>query len=189
MGRAKGLLEIAGQPILIWLLDRFRWPGPTLLVTAPGREHPPGWERFDREAADHVAGEGPLRGIHTALEASATDTMIVTTVDMPGIGREPAEWLLAELAARPTAQAVMCLRRNGSLEPFPIAIRCDARTAIAERLAGNERSVEALAGAGLALALPCPPWPELVWANLNRPQDLEAWMSDSLPGGSTDDIL
>ena len=35
MGMAKDALEIDGRPILRHLLDRARWPGPTLLVTAP----------------------------------------------------------------------------------------------------------------------------------------------------------
>ena len=69
MGQPKGLLTLKGQPILDYLLDALAWPGPTLLVTAPGREHPPGWERFDNEAADPESGGGPLRGVLTALES------------------------------------------------------------------------------------------------------------------------
>src|SRR5438552_17571218 len=70
MGKPKALLEINGRPILAYLLEQFAWPGPTLLVTAPGREKPPGHELFSREVVDPVAGEGPLRGILTALEGS-----------------------------------------------------------------------------------------------------------------------
>jgi molybdopterin-guanine dinucleotide biosynthesis protein A len=59
MGGPKGVLALDGRPILERLLDRLDWPGPTLLVTAPGREHPPGWRRFTNEVTDPVAGEGP----------------------------------------------------------------------------------------------------------------------------------
>src|SRR4051794_29668278 len=83
MGRAKGELRIAGEPILEYLLDRFDWPGPTMLVTAPGREHPTGWARFTREVTDPVSDQGPLRGILTALENATTEVVIVTPVDMP----------------------------------------------------------------------------------------------------------
>ena len=34
MGKPKGHLEIAGKPILAYLLDQIGWPGPTMLVTA-----------------------------------------------------------------------------------------------------------------------------------------------------------
>src|SRR3954467_6767125 len=77
MGKPKGGLLIDDRPILEYLLDRFRWPGPTLLVTAPGREHPPGCQRFDLEAVDPVSDAGPLRGILTALENATTDQVVV----------------------------------------------------------------------------------------------------------------
>ena len=39
MGYPKGELRLGGRPILPVLLERFAWEGPTLLVTAPGRQH------------------------------------------------------------------------------------------------------------------------------------------------------
>ena len=57
-----------------YLLEQLGWLAPTLLVTAPGREKPPGREHFAREVVDAVAGEGPLRGVLTALEATETQT-------------------------------------------------------------------------------------------------------------------
>src|SRR3954469_12653277 len=88
MGRPKGLLRVHGRPVLEYLLERFDWPGPTLLVTAPGRERPPACELFSCEVQDPVAGLGPLRGILTALESARTPLVVVTSVDMPGVGRE-----------------------------------------------------------------------------------------------------
>ena len=46
MGLPKAELAIQDKPLLTFLLDRLKWPGPTLLVTAPGREHPPGFEQI-----------------------------------------------------------------------------------------------------------------------------------------------
>src|SRR5690349_20303809 len=94
MGKPKGALVIHGQPILEYLLDRFDWPGPTMLVTAPGREHPPGHEKFSREVVDPVFGAGPVRGILTALEHATTSIVVITTVDMPSIERTHLEWLI-----------------------------------------------------------------------------------------------
>ena len=76
MGRPKGELLVRGRPILVHLVEQLAWRGPTLLVTAPGRERPAGGERFDREVVDAVAGEGPLRGLLTALEAATTEIVL-----------------------------------------------------------------------------------------------------------------
>src|SRR5688572_29494375 len=85
MGRAKSLLTVHGRPVLEYLHRQFAWPGPTLLVTTPGRERPPGHELFSREVTDPVADLGPLRGLLTALEQCTTPLLIVSTVDMPCI--------------------------------------------------------------------------------------------------------
>src|SRR5690349_21350151 len=94
MGMPKGGLHIGAEPILAYLLRQIAWEGPTLLVTAPGRERPRGWELFDREVVDPVAGQGPLRGVLTALEQASSDVVAVATVDMPGVGGEQILWLL-----------------------------------------------------------------------------------------------
>lgn len=169
MGRAKALIEVRGQPILAYLLDRFRWPGPTLLVTAPGREHPPGAERFQREVLDEIAGQGPLRGVLTALDASRTEVLFVTTVDMPNVGQDQARWMVEQLGA---GRGVMC-RHGEQIEPFPLVLRRSTRDQIREMMVGGERSVRAL-GDSVCTVL-APPWPEGTWTNLNRPQDVSAW--------------
>jgi len=42
MGMPKGLMRLNDVPILASLHNRLAWPGPTILVTTPGREKPPG---------------------------------------------------------------------------------------------------------------------------------------------------
>src|SRR5690348_14005110 len=85
MGGPKSALVVRGKPILGYLLDQLRWPGPTMLVTAPGCEQPLGANRFDREVRDPVAGLGPLRGVLTALQNASTDIVVVSTVDAPNV--------------------------------------------------------------------------------------------------------
>lgn len=97
MGRGKGELMIRGRGVLEFILDGIGWAGPTLLVTGPGRERPRGWERFDREVVDEAEGEGPLRGVLTGLQASATDTTVFLTVDMPGVGWEQVNFLVRRI--------------------------------------------------------------------------------------------
>jgi molybdopterin-guanine dinucleotide biosynthesis protein A len=178
MGKPKGELWIHGTPILSYLLDRFQWPGPTLLVTAPGREHPPGWESFSREVVDPVAGQGPLRGVLTALEASQTSAVLVATVDMPEVGPEQLKWLVAAWDGWNYPWGIMAHRRGdpNRIEPFPCIVHAAAADLIRERLRMGEPSVRSLARLPSFGLLECPvQWPDRVWTNLNRPEDFAAW--------------
>ena len=172
MGRPKAELQLDGRPILHTLLDSLRWPGPTLLVTAPGRQRPPGWERFSREASDPEAGAGPLRGLLTALEHAPTDLLLLTAVDMPGVGAEHLNWLAEELRRRPSANGLL-LDRGSHVEPFPSAFRAAALGVVRTLFQSGERSMHALlTDASIETAAAPVSWPEGVWKNLNRPEDL-----------------
>lgn len=175
MGRPKGSLVIHGQPILGHLFHRLAWPGPTLLVTAPGREHPPGWELFDAECVDPVAGEGPLRGILTALEYADTDMIAVATVDMPGIGAAQLKQLAKHLGTTPVLGAMY--ERGGVVEPFPAVYRRSAEDSISYILAAGQRSVHELVDELPVALFPAQAkWDPSVWANLNEPADFEAFL-------------
>lgn len=175
MGGPKSRLVLGGRPILERLAERFAWRGPTLLVTSPGNERPPGWERFAAEVTDERAGEGPLRGVLTALACATTEVVAVVTVDMPGVGAAEVEWLVGRL----DGVAVMCSRAvDGAerVEPFPLVIRAAAREVIERRLAAGNRSVYSLRDEAGVRVVPAPrEWAQRVWANLNRPEDLEAF--------------
>jgi molybdopterin-guanine dinucleotide biosynthesis protein A len=176
MGFPKQQLEIDGRPVLEYLHARFGWKGPTMLVTAPGRKRPPGAELFDREVVDAVGGEGPLRGMLTALEHSLTDWVIFATVDMPGIGPEQLEWIVSRV--RGTG---LLLERwidgKREIDPFPCAIHRSAVDTISRRLVEGRRSVYSLAEhRGFAVDT-APSWEARVWANLNSPEDFVSWAS------------
>ena len=172
MGRAKAELVIDGRPIIHYLLDRFAWDGPTLLVTAPGREHPPGWERVTREVVDPVAGQGPLRGVLTALENSTTHRVVVTTIDMPGFAARHLRWLVD----RSPALATM-LRRGDRVEPFPSGFETGAASIIRHQIRAGELSVQALSRQAAVEVVPAPSdWDDDAWTNLNRPEELDAFL-------------
>jgi molybdopterin-guanine dinucleotide biosynthesis protein A len=184
MGTPKGVLTLDGRPILDRLLDRLNWPGPTLLITAPGREHPPGWQRFTNEVTDPIAGEGPLRGILTALEHSSTNEIVVLPVDMPNVTPPPLAWLAARLRDNPTAAAVMTERPGRApsrIEPLPAAFRTNiAQTLIRAQLANRQLALHQLAKSPEIIVVPASPaWPTDFWVNLNTPSDLATYNSDS----------
>ena len=177
MGMPKSELRVGDEPILAYLLRRIAWDGPTMLVTAPGREHPPGFDQFDREVVDPVAGQGPLRGVLTALENAGTLIVAVTTVDMPNVRSADLRWFVARLNDAPNAMGLM-LRRGAEIEPFPGAFWTAAASAIWAQLDANRLSVRALADQPGFGTLPAPlDWDEReVWTNLNRPEDLAAFL-------------
>lgn len=175
MGKPKGWLTLGGRPILDHLLDRLAWPGQSLLVTAPGREHPPGWERFTREIPDPIPDGGPLRGVLTALEKSWTPLLLVLTVDMPGMGLEQCACIVAALRESPSTLGLM-LRRpidgQSQPEPFPLAIRRSAQPIVTWRLQRQGRSVHGLLREKGFTSIDAPSWGERVWTNLNSPADV-----------------
>jgi molybdopterin-guanine dinucleotide biosynthesis protein A len=168
MGVPKGELAIKGKPILEYLLDRFDWPGPTMLVTAPGREHPSAWKKFSREVVDPVAGEGPLRGLLTALENAPTEVVVIATVDMPFVERSHLEWMVDQLR---DSMGVMS-SHGDRVEPFPSAFSTNAVDAIREHLARNGGVYQLSKLDGFDLVAAPNEWRTEVWTNLNIPNDL-----------------
>ena len=176
MGRAKSLLHVNDRPILEFLFDRFAWPGPTLLITAPGRERPPGAGRFTRECADPVALEGPSRGVLTALENATTPLVVVTAVDMPIVDAISLQHLVNEWRSRPAALALMPARvvdGRRQVEPFPSIFHVDAADTIRARIARDERSVVRLIDDKRFVSVDVN-WEPSAWLNLNYPTDLPA---------------
>jgi molybdopterin-guanine dinucleotide biosynthesis protein A len=180
MGLPKSNLLISGQPILEYLLDQFSWPGKTLLITAPGLEHPPGWKRFDHEAVDPVSDQGPLRGILTALQNANTPLVITATLDMPCIRLEHLIWTVSRLTARPESLGLMFTRKlaaRDQIEPFPFACRIEAADSVASHITSNRRAVHGLLDKPGFISEPAPEdWPPSIWTNLNHPQELHQFL-------------
>jgi molybdopterin-guanine dinucleotide biosynthesis protein A len=178
MKMPKSRLTLHGRPILQYLLERTGWRGfgPTLLVTSPGLDRPPAHELFGAEVVDTVAGEGPLRGLLTALSYATTPRVVAVTVDMPGMEFEHLRWLL-------DAGATMCSRRVADrdlIEPFPCVIDQDLKPAILQRLHAGERAVLSLVCEPQVRIIPAPAeWSSRVWTNLNHPEELQAFEAET----------
>ncbi len=172
MGFPKTQIHIDGKPILAHLMRQLAWQGPSLLVTAPGRTCPDGAEIFEREVVDPVAGEGPLRGLLTALDHARTERVIVVTVDMPAINSEQLDLLVAYAESQDGRDAVM-IRREDRIEPFPSIFRRTMRESIRDMLRSGIRAMRELAQLDSVSVISAPNhWPQSVWTNLNSPADL-----------------
>ena len=188
MGVAKAWLRLRDQPILEHLRTRLEWRGPTLLVTAPGREHPPACDLFTREVIDAVADEGPLRGLLTAVQNSTTDIIVAATCDMPLVRREQLLWLADRLESGPSALGMMFERdveNRRQVEPFPCAVRKAAGDVIERAIQSDQLSVHSLAKLPRFPTCNVPAeWAEESWLNLNRPEELERFVASQAPSSS-----
>jgi molybdopterin-guanine dinucleotide biosynthesis protein A len=169
MGGPKVLLRVGDQSILAWLMSRVNWRGPKLLVTAPAVREAPGSDLFDAHAVDPADGEGPLRGLLTAMEHATTELTVAIPVDMPNLDRDKLLWLIQQL--RPELDGIMCRNSTGEIEPFPCVLRRSALAVIAERLKTGRRSLHGLCEERRFEAIEAG-WSSETWVNLNEPNDL-----------------
>jgi molybdopterin-guanine dinucleotide biosynthesis protein A len=182
MGRPKARLDIDGKPILRWMLERFAWPGPTVLVVSPGHENPPGHELFISQVCDPAARQGPLRGVLTALENFSTSLLAIVTVDMPGIEQTHLSSMIQAIDGRDDLSVLMPSRLLGGkvqAEPFPSVWRAQSIETVRSQLAKGDMSVKALGKIkGAALILAPRDWSASVWTNLNTPEELERFIAE-----------
>ncbi len=104
MGVDKGLLEIAGVPMIVRAarLVESVTGGPSVVVGTPEKYQGLGL----RAIADDWPGCGPLGGIATALRASEADWNLIVACDLPYLTRAWLEYLL-QRARDSDAEAVV----------------------------------------------------------------------------------
>ena len=138
--------------------------------------------------SDPVAGEGPLRGILTALENASTDIVIVLPVDMPNITPAPLAWLAARLREHPTAAAVMVKQHGHAadrIEPLPAAFRKTTAQALSAQLGDRRLALHQLTESSEVVVVSVSSdWPGDFWVNLNTPSDLATYQRLASGGGS-----
>ena len=176
MGARKDRLHIEGRPILLHLLERIAFDGPTLLVIARDQPPPLGRERFDFIVHDQLPNAGPLAGIAAALGATQTQRLLVCSVDMPNVGPPQCDELLAALDARPECMGILYRREMAGvekIEPFPGIFRSTALPVIEKRLSKSRRSLHALLDEPGFMTIDTPvTWREEIWSNLNTLDEL-----------------
>lgn len=93
MGRDKGLVPLAGRPMIEHILTRVDGLGGELLITT---NDPDDYEYLGIPlASDEVPGAGALPGLYTALSASKGNTVLLIACDMPFVNRLLLEYLLS----------------------------------------------------------------------------------------------
>jgi molybdopterin-guanine dinucleotide biosynthesis protein A len=129
MGRDKALLDWHGRTLLDHMTE--------LISNVTDEVHVIGRARFP----DRLPGLGPLSGIATALETSATDANLVVAVDLPKLTRAFLKYLTSE-AERANAPLAAC--KIGSEFPLCLVVQRRLLPEIQHRLASQDLSVHAL---------------------------------------------
>jgi molybdopterin-guanine dinucleotide biosynthesis protein A len=190
MGREKGLLEFAGEPLLV-RMARLIDPLVTevTVIGPPGRYAGMGL----RVIADQDLGERkgieavrtPLIGIATALNATTMPWNLIVACDLPYLTAQWLDWLL-DLTADSSAQIIIP-RTSRGLEPLAAAYRRECAAPIVVAL---ERGVRKVTDAIAEFRMTClseSDWRKLdpegrILRNMNAPSDYEEakkWLETS----------
>ncbi|HYR88375.1 MAG TPA: molybdenum cofactor guanylyltransferase [Terriglobia bacterium] len=130
MGRDKALLDWHGQTLLDHMVNLLS--AATDHVRVVGRGSLPDLPPSDR---------GPLSGVITALDASATDANLVVAVDLPLLTGDFLKYLRSQLE-RTSRRIVAC--KIGSNFPLCLGIRRGLLPELQRRLADGDFSVHRL---------------------------------------------
>ncbi len=136
MGTDKGMLLINGQTMLERICKQLRGTFGQILVSAADAEKY-GFTGFEI-VRDKIPGQGPLRGIASALEASANEINFVVACDIPHI---EMGWVKKMLTEAKGADIVVPTTGNKKLEPLFAVYRKSALDAIKQTLRKGKRKI------------------------------------------------
>lgn len=91
-GRDKGLLELSGQPLVTWVMQRLRPQVATIVLNA--NRNGADYATWAEVVADLIPGQpGPLAGIHAACAVLSTEWVLATPCDTPFLPADLVEQL------------------------------------------------------------------------------------------------
>ncbi len=172
MGRDKGLVSLAGRPLIRHVIERVADLGDEVLITT---NQPAAYDFLGLPmASDPVPGAGSLPGLHTALQAARAEIVVVLACDMPFVSRPLLEHMLTL-----TSQAdIVIPLRDAGYEPLHAVYLKKCLPAIESALAAGDKRmisffpqmrVRAVGTDELARIDPT----GLSFFNVNTPEDLE----------------
>jgi len=135
-GQDKGLLPVAGKPLVAWVAERLREQVGTVFVCA--NRNADRYAQYGRVVADAATGfHGPLAGIAAALAACTTRWLLTVPVDSPCPPQDLAACLHRAAATAGAAAAVA--RAQAQREPlfaiYDVAACGSVRDALARDIA------------------------------------------------------
>jgi molybdopterin-guanine dinucleotide biosynthesis protein A len=140
-GVDKGLVELAGKPMIAHVLERFAPQVAAVLINA--NQNAERYAAFGHPVvADEVDGfAGPLAGLHAGLSVARTRFVATVPCDSPFL---PADLVTRLMAALVENDAQLAVARTFA-QPHPVfcAVRRDVLPHLAAFLAGGGRKIDA----------------------------------------------
>jgi molybdenum cofactor guanylyltransferase len=169
-GQDKGLMPLAGKPLIARVRESVCGQGGALLICANRHAHD--YAKYGTVVVDAVPGFfGPLAGIAAALHASTTPWLVTVPVDCPRPPSDLARRLRA--AAESSASNLAVVRQGEQREPtFAIYRRALADSASAG--ARRNQSVRGWQDDCVAVEVDFSDCVE-AFVNLNTPDDFRRW--------------
>ncbi len=181
MGKAKGLLEFGGEPLIIRIARTIEPLVSSVIAVGPSEHYAALGLAVIEDQKFGILDErgkspGPLAGIASALSASPTDWNLILACDLPYLSRDWVAWLLARTNVS-SAQIIMP-RTEGGPEPLAAVYRREcAEPIIAALHRGIRKVTDALAQLRTEFATERE-WHHIdpdgrVLRNMNSPEDYE----------------
>jgi molybdopterin-guanine dinucleotide biosynthesis protein A len=171
-GVDKGLQELCGRPLAVWVIERLAPQVGRLLINA--NQNGERYAAFGHPVvADAIAGfAGPLAGLHAALSAATTPFVATAPCDSPFLPGDLVARLSAELTAKKAAIAVA---RTGD-QPHPVfcLCRCDVLPHLTAYLVAGERKFERWYATLASVEVAFDDQPE-AFANINTREELASF--------------
>ncbi|MDG4550577.1 MAG: molybdenum cofactor guanylyltransferase MobA [Candidatus Contendobacter sp.] len=169
-GRDKGLLPLAGEPLIVHGVRRLKPQVAELLISA--NRHGEIYQRFGCRVVGDSVNErfrGPLAGMLAALRAATTPWVLTAPCDSPLLPPDYAARMLAALAEGQSAAGVM--DDAGRWQPVFVLLSVDLRVDLTAWLAAGEGGAERWLRRHRPVPVKFPDWPGL-WRNVNTPEEL-----------------
>jgi len=144
MGKAKGLLEFGGEPLILRIARTIEPLVSSVMAVGPSERYAALGLQAIEDQQFGIAGErgkspGPLTGIASALSASRTDWNLILACDLPYLTRDWLDWLLARTTVS-NGQIIMP-RTEGGSEPLAAVYRRECAEPIIAALHRGVRKV------------------------------------------------
>jgi molybdopterin-guanine dinucleotide biosynthesis protein A len=139
-GRDKGLIEIAGRPMVEYVIEALRPQVGALLINANRSRERYGRFGYPVVADDFEGFNGPLAGMASCMRVAATDYIATLPCDSPHIPPDLVARLFLRLREE---QADIGVAHNGErMQPVFSLIRCALLDSLLDYLNGGERKID-----------------------------------------------
>lgn len=139
-GRDKGLIEVAGKPMVEYVIDAVRPQVGALLINANRSRERYGHFGFPVVADDFDGYNGPLAGMASCMRVAATAYIATLPCDSPNIPPDLVARLFRQLLKE---EADISVAHNGErMQPVFSLIHCALLDSLLDYLNGGERKID-----------------------------------------------